>query len=151
MSRTTAVLSKIDVARFAREQGAHRLSRVVFGVRRALRVSPDSTASIEAVHDFRVSTRRFRAVLDTFKTLFPATETRRVKRQIRRAFRAAGEVRNIDISIELIMTSGMPERLAWVSALRPKRQAAMRELVDILRSWTRRDFSARWRDRLNLP
>jgi CHAD domain-containing protein len=147
---TAGIVSAQGARQFAREQAAHRLARVAFETKRVLDTAESSPASVDAVHDFRVSTRRFRAVLDTFGMFFPGRECERVRSKIRKAFRAAGDVRNRDIALELIAKAETPSGVLE-TALRDERVAYYRQLQEALRVWTRKDFSARWRERLNLP
>lgn len=151
MSATAQVISTMDVRRFAQEQAANRLARVVFEVRRLLNCSPNSEESVEAIHQLRVSTRRFRAVLDTFRGHYPKRERRRIRESIRETFQTAGEARNRDITLALIEKSkaGVPD--SAVIAIRAERSLWEQRLREELRLWTRRDFSARWRQQLGLP
>lgn len=151
MSGTTAVVANMDVHRFAREQATHRLARVAFEVRNTLQVTPSSSATIEAVHDLRVSTRRFRAVLDTFEEFFPPAEQKRITKELRSIFRLAGNVRNLDITQELVVEAGMEGMQQVQESMRTERSEAMLRLIEALRIWVRQDFSFRWRESLNLP
>ena len=151
MSTTAHVIAAMDVATFAREQAAHRLARVAFEVRRLLDTPPDSEDSVEAIHQFRVSTRRFRAVLDTFRGLFPREERRRIRQTIKEAFSIAGEARNRDITIERLASAGSAVPPSLTPALAAERVVWDARLRDVLRGWNRDDFSARWREALGLP
>lgn len=151
MTGTTSVVSNMEIRRFAKEQAAHRLARVAFEVRNTLQLAPASSATVEAVHDLRVSTRRFRAVLDTFEEFFPSAEQKRIVKDVRTIFRLAGEVRNRDITLELVDEAGMDGVLAMQESIRSERAEAMLHLIEALRIWVRQDFSSRWRESLNLP
>ncbi|MHB8058508.1 MAG: CHAD domain-containing protein [Desulfuromonadaceae bacterium] len=54
------------------------------------------TADIEAIHDLRVSSRRFRAALGLFEPWLPPKKTARLKKDLRGLTRALGGLRNID-------------------------------------------------------
>lgn len=151
MSTTAQVIGGLGVRRFAQEQAAHRLARVAFEVRRLLDTAPNSDESVEAIHQFRVSTRRFRAVLDTFRRFFPNTERKAIREAIREAFAQAGEARNRDITAELISRSkaAVPDTL--VPSILAERAVWDSRLRETLRTWNRDDFSARWREALGLP
>jgi len=151
MTGTTAVVANMDVRRFAREQATHRLARVAFEVRNTLQIAPSSSATVEAVHDLRVSTRRFRAVLDTFEEFFPPEERKRITKELRSIFRLAGNVRNLDITQELLRETGMEGVEPAQESMQAERSEAMLRLIEALRVWVRQDFSFRWREGLNLP
>jgi CHAD domain-containing protein len=151
MSTTARVIAAMEVRRFAHEQAAHRLARVVYEVQRFLAIAPNAEESIEAIHQFRVSTRRFRAVLDTFRDVFPRRARKRIRQTIRDAFSIAGEARNRDITMELIASSKVSVPRTLVPVLRAQRAEWELRLRQVLHDWTRSDFSADWRQDLELP
>jgi hypothetical protein len=144
------VTPSLEIRRFAQEQAARRLDRIVSEVKHILQLPPAADESVDAVHDFRVATRRFRAVLDTFPDFFPKAERRKVRKAIRTAFALAGEVRNHDIAMSLIQESPINGPVSVTQLLRQDRVGCERRLRGELRVWVRRDFSARWRKQLNL-
>lgn len=144
-------MSAQDLRHFAAGHAASRLARVVYEVQRLLATAPNSEDSIEAIHQFRVSTRRFRAVLDTFREAFPKRARKRVRREIREAFSAAGETRNRDITLALIQESKAPVPEGLILALCAERASSESRLRETLSDWTSRDFSAVWRRELELP
>ncbi len=98
----------------------------------------------DAIHDIRVASRRLQQVLDL---LYPApypAEIRKLRRRIRRARRALGEVRNGDVLLARI------ER--HLSSKRAARRDAWDAVHHYLRQRRARDFekSARKLSRLNL-
>ncbi|MCC6383440.1 MAG: CHAD domain-containing protein [Dehalococcoidia bacterium] len=72
----------------------------------------------DAIHDLRVAVRRLSQCLDVFSGLFPSKSAKRVRKRIRRIRQLAGDVRDIDIALELLgkvplpVPDGFPERLA---------------------------------------
>ena len=54
------------------------------------------TSDIEAIHDLRVSSRRFRAALGLFEAWLPPKITARLKKDLRGLTRTLGGLRNID-------------------------------------------------------
>ena len=140
-----------NVGNFAAEHAASRLARVVVEVHRLLATAPNSEDSIEAIHQFRVSTRRFRAVLDTFREAFPRRARKRIRQTIRDAFSVAGEARNRDITVGLITESKASVPDGLIPALMNERAVWDARLREVLQEWTRADFSAAWRQDLKLP
>src|SRR4051812_9916005 len=63
------------------------------------------SADADAIHDFRVSLRRFSEALRLFKGLFPKTARNQVRAELRQAMRLAGRTRNVDIARETFMLS----------------------------------------------
>jgi CHAD domain-containing protein len=151
MSTTARAIAAMDVGRFAREQAAQRLARVAYEVQRFLATAPNSEDSIEAIHQFRVSTRRFRAVLDTFRELFPKRARKQVRQRIRDAFSVAGEARNRDIAMELLAASTATAPATLEPLLKAERAEWEARLRTTLADWTRKDFTAVWREELGLP
>jgi CHAD domain-containing protein len=144
-------VSVAQLKTFAAVHAANRLARVVYETHRLLATAPNSEDSIEAIHQFRVSTRRFRAVLDTFRGVFPRRARRRIRQTIRDAFSVAGEARNRDITLALIAESKAPVPESLAPAVAAERALWEARLREVLRDWTRSDFSADWRRDLELP
>lgn len=136
---------------FAREQARARLARVEAAVHQLLAMAAGTEATIGAIHDLRVSLRRFRATLDTFRKFFPAGERRRVRQAMRQVFAAAGEVRNRDITLELIRKIKGEGCALLAEKLQAERLALEQVLREKLQGWVREDFSTRWRCDLRLP
>ena len=65
-------------------------------------------ATVEVVHDLRVSIRRLQAALRAFPTFFPQAESRQILKQARKVLKLAGRVRDFDIALELASESGIP-------------------------------------------
>lgn len=151
MRGASNVISRLPARRFAYEQANRRLARVVFQTRRVLRASLGAADSADAIHDLRVATRRFRAVLDTFEQFFPKAEVKKIRKSIRKVFHIAGEVRNRDITIHLLEKSELVSAPPAIGQLAEERREWEHHLHDALRGWSRKDFSARWREGLNLP
>ena len=56
---------------------------------------------VEAIHDARVATRRMRAVLPVLAACHPDVDLKSVSRTVRRAGRALGRVRDLDVALAL--------------------------------------------------
>lgn len=130
---------------YAAEQLSSSLTRLAFEVRRASRhCRPDD------VHDLRVSIRRFLACLSIFRDHFSSRVVKKCRRRLRRVLDLAAEVRNRDVSIDLVGQAGVGPRSALFGWLTEARHSAMEALVDELRRLNRREFSRRWRGALEL-
>lgn len=130
---------------YANEQLSGRLTRLAFEVRRTARNRrPDD------VHDLRVSIRRFLQCLDAFRDCFPTRAAKKCRRRLRSIMQLAAAVRDCDITIALVSEAGAGSRSALVGWLAETRATAVEALVEELRRLTRREFSRRWRDALEL-
>lgn len=100
----------------------------------------------DAVHDLRVGIRRLNQCLQLFRRSFPRGEVRKIRRELKKVMDMAGEVRDLDITIELCKKA----KVRADPTLAHDRRRARKELVGALRSWSRHDFSQRSRERLNV-
>lgn len=57
---------------------------------------------VDAIHDARVATRRMRALLPILSGCYPRAHLKATARTVRKAGRALGRVRDLDVAIELI-------------------------------------------------
>src|SRR5579863_2786902 len=133
-------LDQTGTRRFAYDQADARLDRLVLQVNHCLR-----SGNPEAIHDLRVAVRRFSQTLRVFKPCFRGKEVRKVRRELKHITDLAGEVRNCDVTLKLLLKS----QKSGTAALRPKlegrRQECKRGLVGFLRRWSDRKSSVRWR------
>jgi len=130
-------------SRFATEQAQRLLGRLAFQIARTIR-----SGGAREVHDLRVAIRRFLRVLVVLKQCFPRKESRKVRRVLKKIRAQAGTVRDHDIALRLLKKlapagSGLPVR-----ELRSARDEASRALAASLKSWVRRNLSAKWRGAL---
>src|SRR5689334_15968767 len=90
-------------------------------------------ASADAVHDLRVATRRLQEALVFFKLDLPSRPRRRLIRRARRIRRELGRVRNADVTLELLSSSGRGLRGADSELLADLRER-LRSDADALRA-----------------
>lgn len=100
----------------------------------------------DAIHKLRVAIRRLQQSLRLFRDFLDEHELKRLRKQLRGLLRAAAEVRNRDIAIELLRKTGAPEPL--IGALETERAARLKDLRRVLRG--RAKGTDRWRARLGL-
>lgn len=128
-----------------RERTTALLRRVAFEARRTTKSSePD------AIHDLRVSIRRFTQCLRVFSQFYPAGESKRIRQGLREILKRAGEVRDRDIALELARKAGLPARSPLFATLPEERVRAERALAQALKRWSARDFTPKWRSRLGI-
>ena len=89
--------------------------------------------------------RRLQQALRTFRQYFPRGSSKRVRKDLRKAMKAAGELRNYDIAVELLANGGgeLPD-------VQAKRQVARTAFNDTLKSLVRKDIGVKWRSELGL-
>ncbi len=127
---------------YAIEQMNRLLTRLAFQIHRAAK-----KPGADEIHDLRVSIRRFSQGLLLFTDFFPKWEVKKIKRMLKRMMRLTSEIRNRDIALEYLagMNAGVHER-----RLHRERLHLQRRFEEMVRRWSARDFSAKWRSRLSL-
>ena len=130
---------------YARHQTAILLRRFAFQVNRTAR-----GANPEAVHDLRVSVRRLSECLRVFARFYPGNTGKRLRRRIADLMKRAGGVRDYDIAMELLAEAGVTARTPLVKSLAAERRKAAHQLELEARRWKSKDFSQKWRGRLEL-
>jgi CHAD domain-containing protein len=104
----------------------------------------------DAVHDLRVSIRRFGQCLRVFRQFFPASGRRRVRRRLKKVMRRAAEVRNRDIAMDLLVSLGVAKKAVVLRRMAAGRAEAASALGAALDRWSQRGSAAVWRARLEL-
>ena len=127
---------------FAIEQMNHLLTRLAFQVHRAAKKpGPDE------IHDLRVSIRRFSQGLDLFRDFFPPWEVKKVIRRLKRMMRLTSQIRDRDITLEFLVDV---KHSTHRKRFERERSTHQREFSEMVRRWSARDFSAKWRNGLSL-
>ena len=127
--------------KYVQEQTATLLRRLASSAHQAV-----ALGTRDAVHDLRVGIRRLNHCLRIFRESFPRGEVKKVRRELEKVMRMAGEVRDLDITIELCTKA----KVRADPMLAHDRRVARKELARALKSWSRHDFSQRSRERLNV-
>jgi CHAD domain-containing protein len=134
-----------STTRFARRQA----NRLLADLGRKLARTAES-ASPAAVHDLRVSIRRFTQVLAVFKAAFPAHERKKIRRKLKQLMDPAGEVRDCDIAAILIPKLDPKTAPQLRPKLQRDRKTAERKLTQSLRGLVDRELGAKWRVELEI-
>ena len=132
-----SVRPDLPLSKFARAQALERLEDVARQMR-LVRRDP----SADAVHDLRVSIRRFSSVLQVFPTCFSRKRAARGRKRLKTILKAAGEVRDRDIALGLAARSGNGDVNGLVESLERERHAAARRLRRLVRKDRRRKVLA---------
>ena len=127
---------------FAIEQVNHLLTRLAFEVHRAAKQpGPDE------IHDLRVGIRRFSQGLQVFADFFPPWEAKKVKQRLKRMMKLTSQIRDRDITLEFLADV---RHTAHRRRFERERALYEREFSEMVRRWSARDFSAKWRLGLSL-
>lgn len=131
---------KTTMARFAVRQALARRTRLDEMMHSASQKVNDP----ETIHDLRVAIRRFTQCLRAFAQFFDATRVKRIRKRLRKILKRAGEVRNYDIAIELLVGVNLLEG-DLAAELQAKRMDAQKRFADrlcepknwrVFESWT---------------
>jgi CHAD domain-containing protein len=136
------VSAKTGIHDFAIEQMNRLLTTLAFQVHRAAKKpGPDE------IHDLRVSVRRFSQGLQLFADFFPKWEVKKIRKMLKRLMRVTSEIRDRDITLEFLAEAGQATHRP---RLEKERNTYQRQFSQMLRRWSARDFSAKWRNGLSL-
>jgi CHAD domain-containing protein len=130
---------------YARLQTAILLRRLAYQLNRAAR-----NGDAESIHDLRVAIRRLSRCLRVFSPFFPDGSWKKVRHRLAELMEAAGKVRDRDIALQLLAEAGIPARAAVATRLAGERRKVSHELLLEIRRWKGRNFSRKWRSRLEL-
>jgi len=132
----------VGIHDYAIEQTNRLLTRLAYQVHRAAK-----TPGPNEIHDLRVSIRRFSQGLLLFSDFFPGWEEKKIKKLLKRMMRLTSEIRNRDIALEFLVKHRQGEHR---NRLEQERSDYERQFSEMVRRWSARDFSAKWRNALSL-
>jgi len=127
---------------FAVQQMNQLLTRLAFQVHRAAR-----TPGPDEIHDLRVSIRRFSQGLLLFSDFFPQWEEKKITKMLKRMMRLTAAIRNRDIALQFLLKHKDDSHRRRLSLERAEFE---RQFAEMVRRWSTRDFSAKWRNALSL-
>jgi CHAD domain-containing protein len=127
---------------YANEQMNHLLTRLAFQVHRAAK-----TPGPDQIHDLRVCIRRFSQGLLLFSDLLPHPEVRKIEKTLKRMLRLTSQIRDRDIALQFLIRA---RHAAERPRLRKERVAYQLQFTEMVRRWSARDFSVKWRRSLFL-
>ena len=134
--------ASVTIHDYAIEQMNRLLTTLAFQIHRAAKKPGPAE-----IHDLRVSIRRFSQGLLLFADFFPKWEVKKIKRMLKRMMQLTSEIRNRDIALEYLTDL---KAIAHHRRLEKERSTYQQRLEEMVRRWSARDFSAKWRSRLSL-
>lgn len=130
------------IREYALKQVNDLLTKLAFRVHRvSIKPGPDE------IHDLRVSIRRFSQGLAVFREFFPSWEIKKVNKRLKRMMKLTSQIRDRDITLEFL--NEMDDDTHRLRFER-ERAAYIRDLSEMVRRWSARDYSAKWRSSLSL-
>lgn len=130
---------------YAVQQAAARLDRLGYELGRT-----NKSTDAEAVHDLRVSIRRFVTCLRLFGQYFPGKNAKKARKRLREILQLAGAVRDLDIAVELGRQAGLEQENPLLEAWLKQRNQAARKLGAAVKRAVKSDLSNKWRGQLKL-
>ena len=128
------------------QRASELLDRLEEEMRRAAK-HPDA----DAVHDVRVAIRRLRQCLEVFAPLFPSRASRKLRKRVRLLLKSAGELRNLDIAIELLKKVRLAGTGPLIGEIRKDRVKTEKELVQAIEKLRDGDIAGKWRSKMAAP
>jgi CHAD domain-containing protein len=128
-----------------RTQTAILLRRFSFQMTRAARF-----ADADSIHDLRVAIRRLSRCLRLFSKFYPDDSWKKIRKELSVILHAAGDIRDRDIAVELLVKAEVPRRSAIYAQLQSERRKAAGELRIKVRNWKADHSPRKWRSRLGL-
>lgn len=98
--------------------------------------------AIEGIHDLRVEIKKIRAILKLMEELKPGFESKPMLRKLRRLFRIAGDMRDIDIEQDIIQKEIIRLDLSeLINFLKQQELSGRRKLKDVCDNFDKRILS----------
>ena len=132
-----------ETRKFASEHAQKLLGQLAFEINRVAK-----SRDPESVHDLRVSLRRFSQTLHLFEDCFPGRKMHKINLRVKRVMRSADELRNFDTTLRLLSKARRSGSSALRSKLQARRKESERLLAGLLKRWTERKSSVKWRTAL---
>jgi CHAD domain-containing protein len=132
-----------ETRKFAVEHAQKLLGQLAFEINRVTK-----SRDPDAVHDLRVSLRRFSQTLHLFQDCFPGKKMHKIDLRVKRVMRSADELRCFDTALRLLSKARRSGSSALRSKLQARRKESERLLVGLLKRWTERKSSVKWRTAL---
>jgi CHAD domain-containing protein len=131
----------LNVSRYAERAARARLRTLAANVSHAAGSPEDA----DAIHDLRVSIRRFTQCLRVFQGLFDTGYCRKMRRRLKKLMNLCGAARNCHIALEVLEAAQAPAAGAVKRRLLRRQRRAERDLAEELERWESRGTVRSWR------
>jgi len=132
-----------ETRKFAGEHAQKLLGRLAFEINRVTK-----SRDPESVHDLRVALRRFAQTLQLLGDVFSGKKMHKIGLRVKKIMRAADELRDFDTTLRLLAKAHRSGSSAPRSKLQARRKESERLLAALLKRWTERKSSVKWRTAL---
>jgi CHAD domain-containing protein len=132
-----------ETRKFAGEHAQKLLGRLAFEINRVTK-----SRDPESVHDLRVSLRRFGQTLELLRDVFSGKKMHKIGLRVKKIMRAADELRDFDTTLRLLAKAHRSGSSTLRSKLQARRKESERLLAALLKRWTERKSSVKWRTAL---
>ena len=102
----------------------------------------------EAIHDLRVSMRRFSQCIEMFAGFIDPAAVGKVQKKMKRLMNRCGAVRNCDITLDLLKVVKVADDSRSVRAVTKQRDDAEQALTKQLKRWSGKDLKKDWSEKL---
>jgi len=134
------MVATTEIRKFAAEHAQKLLGQLAFEINRVTK-----SRDPESVHDLRVSLRRFSQTLQLFRDFFPGRKMHKIGLRVKKVMRYADELRSLDTTLRLLSKAHRSGSSTLRSKLQARRKESERLLVGLLKRWTERKSSVKWR------
>jgi CHAD domain-containing protein len=134
------MVASSEAPKFAAEHAQKLLRQLAYEMNRVTK-----TRDAESVHSLRRSLRKFSLVLQLFKELFAGAKIHKIRRRVKKVMNSAQELRDLDTTLRLLSKAHPSGSSAVRSKLQARRKEREHLLVDLLKRWTERKSSSKWR------
>jgi CHAD domain-containing protein len=131
----------LNVSGYAERAARERLRTLAANLSRAAGSPEDA----DAIHDLRVSIRRFSQCLRVFQDLFDTGYRRKMRQRLKKLMTLCGAARNCHIAIEVLEAAQAPATGAVKRRLRRRQRRAESDLAEELKRWESRGTVRSWR------
>jgi CHAD domain-containing protein len=115
------------------------------------RASKRARLDADVIHDVRVAIRRLRQALDVFAPALDSAAAKKLDKKVRKLLKRAGEVRNLDIAIDMVKNARIAGARPLIDAIRKDRTKAAKDFAQELSKLCDSDFASKWPSKLAAP
>jgi CHAD domain-containing protein len=94
----------------------------------------EGSADPDTVHDLRIATRRLGGCLEVFEQFYPK-RLRKQRKRLELVRKLAGPIRDLDVTLELLLSAGVPIESSLAQTLMDRRSQQAGELQGCINKW----------------
>lgn len=105
-------------------------------------------ADADVIHDLRVSMRRLSQCVEMFAGFLDAAAVGKLRKKVKRLMNRCGDVRNCDITLDLLKSTQLSDDAKSVRDIKKKRREAEASLSKQLERWDGKEIKKDWSEKL---